>query len=60
MVVGFDACLRTAEAEQWLRRIHDYIAYDKPAATFGIVESLYIGGQSPFPRRLNDRAVAPR
>jgi plasmid stabilization system protein ParE len=31
----------TAEAEQWLRRIHDYIARDKPAAAFGIVESLY-------------------
>jgi len=30
----------TAEAEQWLRRIHDYIARDKPAAAFGIVESL--------------------
>jgi plasmid stabilization system protein ParE len=31
----------TAEAEHWLRRIHDYIARDKPAAAFGIVESLY-------------------
>jgi toxin ParE1/3/4 len=30
----------TAEAEQWLRRIHDYIARDNPAATFGVVESL--------------------
>ena len=31
----------TAEAQQWLRRIHDYIARDKPAAAFGVVESLY-------------------
>jgi plasmid stabilization system protein ParE len=31
----------TAEAEQWLRRIHDYIARGKPAAAFGVVESLY-------------------
>ena len=31
----------TAEAEQWLRRIHDYIARDKPGAAFGVVESLY-------------------
>ena len=31
----------TAEAEQWLRRIHDYIARDKPATAFGVVESLY-------------------
>jgi len=30
-----------AEAEQWLRGIHDYIARDKPAAAFGVVESLY-------------------
>ena len=31
----------TVEAEQWLRRIHDYIARDNPAAAFGVVESLY-------------------
>ena len=31
----------TAEAERWLRRIHDYIATDKPGAAFGVVESLY-------------------
>ena len=31
----------TSEAEQWLRRIHDYIATDKPGAAFGVVESLY-------------------
>ena len=31
----------TAEAEQWLRRIHDYIAADKPAAAFSVMESLY-------------------
>ena len=31
----------TAEAEQWLRRIHDYIALEKPAAAFEVVSSLY-------------------
>lgn len=31
----------TSEAEQWLRRIHDYIAADKPAAAFAVVEALY-------------------
>ena len=31
----------TSEAEQWLRRIHDYIAADKPASAFRVVESLY-------------------
>lgn len=31
----------TAEAERWLLRIHDYIASDKPAAAFEVVESLY-------------------
>ena len=31
----------TAEAERWLLRIHDYIAIDKPAAAFEVVESLY-------------------
>jgi toxin ParE1/3/4 len=31
----------TAEAERWLLRIHDYIATDKPAAAFEVVESLY-------------------
>lgn len=31
----------TAEAERWLRKIHDYIARDKPAAAFGVVESIY-------------------
>jgi len=31
----------TAEAEQWLRRIHDYIARDSPTAAFGVVESRY-------------------
>jgi len=31
----------TAEAERWLLRIHDFIAADKPAAAFGVVESLY-------------------
>ena len=31
----------TAEAERWLLRIHDYIASDKRAAAFEVVESLY-------------------
>ena len=31
----------TAEAERSLLRIHDYIARDKPAAAFEVVESLY-------------------
>ena len=31
----------TAEAERWLVRIHDYIAADKSAAAFEVVESLY-------------------
>jgi plasmid stabilization system protein ParE len=31
----------TAEAERWLRKIHDYIATDRPAAAFGVVESIY-------------------
>ncbi len=31
----------TSEAERWLLRIHDYIARDKPAAAFEVVESLY-------------------
>jgi len=31
----------TVEAEQWLRRIHEYIARDKAAAAFGVIESLY-------------------
>jgi len=31
----------TNEAERWLRKIHDYIAADKPAAAFGVVESIY-------------------
>lgn len=31
----------TEEAERWLRKIHDYIARDKPAAAFNVVESIY-------------------
>jgi toxin ParE1/3/4 len=31
----------TEEAERWLRKIHDYIARDKPAAAFSVVESIY-------------------
>ncbi len=35
----------TVEAEQWLRKIHDYIARDKPGAAFKVVESLYSRAQ---------------
>jgi toxin ParE1/3/4 len=31
----------TREAERWLRKIHDYIAADKPAAAFQVVQSIY-------------------
>jgi len=31
----------TDEAERWLLKIHDYIALDKPAAAFHVVESIY-------------------
>jgi toxin ParE1/3/4 len=31
----------TEEAERWLLKIHDYIAADRPAAAFHVVESIY-------------------
>jgi len=31
----------TAEAENWLREIHDYIARDNPAAAFRTVQGIY-------------------
>jgi toxin ParE1/3/4 len=31
----------TLEAERWLLKIHDYIARDKPAAAFEVVQSIY-------------------
>jgi plasmid stabilization system protein ParE len=31
----------TAEAEERLKEIHDYVALDKPAAAFRLVESIY-------------------
>jgi plasmid stabilization system protein ParE len=31
----------TAEAEQWLRDIHDYIAEDNPEAAVRVVEGIY-------------------
>ncbi len=31
----------TDEAERWLRKIHDYIAQDKPGAAFEVVRSIY-------------------
>ena len=31
----------TEEAERWLRKIHDYIAQDKPEAAFNVVQSIY-------------------
>ena len=41
----------TAEAEQWLLRIHDYVARDKPEAAFHLVESIYLRTEilSSFP-----------
>lgn len=35
----------THEAEHWLRKIHDYIARDKPGAAFKVVESIYSRAQ---------------
>jgi toxin ParE1/3/4 len=31
----------TPEAERWLLKIYDYIARDKPATAFEVVESIY-------------------
>lgn len=31
----------TAEAEQWLRDIHDFITHDNPAAAIRTIETLY-------------------
>lgn len=31
----------TAEAERWLRDIHDYIAEDSPDAAAGVVDAIY-------------------
>jgi toxin ParE1/3/4 len=36
----------TEEAERWLRKIHDYIARDKPGAAFNVVESIYRRAQT--------------
>ncbi len=35
----------TQEAEQWLLKIHDYIAQDKPATTLKVVKSIYARAQ---------------
>ena len=35
----------THEAEQWLLKIHDYIAQDKPATALKVVESIYARAQ---------------
>lgn len=35
----------TQEAEQWLLKIHDYIAQDKPETAFKVVESIYARAQ---------------
>ena len=42
----------TQEAEEWLRKIHDYIARDKPGAAFKVVETIYSKAQllADFPR----------
>lgn len=34
----------TAEAERWLRDIHDFIAQDNPAAAARTVETIYAEG----------------
>jgi len=31
----------TDEANDWLKKIHDYIARDKPGAAFNVVQSIY-------------------
>jgi toxin ParE1/3/4 len=35
----------TDEAEQWLLKIHDYIAKDSPAAAFNVVQPIYARAQ---------------
>jgi plasmid stabilization system protein ParE len=35
----------TYEAERWLRKIHDYIARDKPGAALKVVEQIYSRAQ---------------
>jgi plasmid stabilization system protein ParE len=42
----------THEAERWLRKIHDYIARDKPEAAFNVVQSIFKRAQilSQFPQ----------
>lgn len=42
----------TPEAERWLLKIHDYIAQDKPAAAFEVVQSIYARAQilQQFPK----------
>ena len=35
----------THEGERWLLKIHDYIALDKPAAAFNVVQSIYSRAQ---------------
>ena len=36
----------TAEAESWLREIHDYIAQDNPSAAFRTVQGIYAKAQT--------------
>lgn len=35
----------TAEAEQWLKDIHDYIAQDNPTAAIRVVTNIYLKAQ---------------
>jgi plasmid stabilization system protein ParE len=54
----------TAEAERWLRDIHDYIANDDPAAASKVVVAIYEKAEQllRFPemgQRYGDRAESP-
>jgi len=50
----------TAEAERWLRDIHDYIAQDNPAAATRTVEALYQKAEvlREFPESFPNQATA--
>jgi len=43
------AVVWTEEAERWFRKIHDYIARDKPEAAFKVAESIYKRAQIRMP-----------
>ena len=50
----------TEEAERWLLKIHDYIAKDRPAAAFNVVQAVYARAQilERFPE-LGHRYTSP-